>query len=52
MTEEEKFIQKVKESILLQGGTEEDFRFITKEMVNNCIRRNGTPEDLAWAIIQ
>jgi len=42
----------VEQEILKMGGTERDFRFIHDEAIIDTIRRDGTPEKLAWTLLQ
>ena len=40
------------EQLRKQGATEEDINLISDEMIENAIKNNRKPEDLAWAILQ
>lgn len=35
-----------------QGATDADLNLISKEMIENAIKNNKKPSDLAWAILQ
>lgn len=42
----------VEQEMLKMGASNSDFRFIHDEAIINTIRRNSSPEDLAWALLQ
>ena len=42
----------VEQEMLKMGASNSDFRFIHDEAIINTIRRNGSPEELAWALLQ
>ena len=47
-----RFEEEIKSEILKQGGTEEDIKLISAELITNAIKNDRTPEDVAWAILQ
>ena len=46
------FRAQVEECMRKLGATETDLSFLHDEAICNTIRRNGKPEDLAWALLQ
>ena len=46
------FRAQVEECMKKMGATETDLNFLHDEAICNTIKRNGKPEDLAWALLQ
>ena len=46
------YFMELKEEILKQGGAITDLLFVSDEMIENAIKNNREPNDLAWAILQ
>ena len=51
MSKQEYFIL-LKEEIIKQGGSLTDLLFITDEMIENAMKNEKEPKDLAWAVLQ
>ena len=48
----ESFRIQVEEKMIKMGATKAELGFLHDEAIQNTIRRNGKPEDLAWALLQ
>ena len=51
MSKQEYFML-LKEEIIKQGGSLTDLLFITDEMIENAMKNEREPKDLAWAVLQ
>ena len=51
MSKQEYFML-LKEEIIKQGGSLTDLLFITDEMIENAMKNEREPKDLAWTVLQ
>lgn len=48
----EEYKEEVLNQMVLQGATENDLQLLKEETIINAIRKNRSPKDVAWAILQ
>ena len=49
---EQEFRVELKNEVIKQGGALSDLLFISDEMIENAIKNERSPKDLAWEILQ